>query len=147
VFAERLRLPVSWWLIAFAGWVVGGGEVVAGFNLRVAAIVYTVLGVPLLALLIGMGSTRVRVDAAGLHARGATLPLDRVASVTPLDRARTRRLLGPGADPAAHVVARGFIQQAVLIRTTDGPAPYWIVSSRRPEELSAALAGVRAGAS
>ena len=39
--------------------------------------------------------------------------------------------------PAA---ARGYVRESVAIRTRDMPeCPYWLVSSRRPDELIAAL--------
>src|SRR3954447_13822949 len=61
-FEERLSLPWQWWLIAGVGVAVGEAEVFAGFSWQVALIVYAVLGLPVLALLLGMGRVRVVVD-------------------------------------------------------------------------------------
>lgn len=144
-FTERLSVPKRWWLIAFVGVAIGGAEVFAGFTWQVAVIVYTVLGVPVLVLLITMGRAVIRVDADGLHAGGRTLPLADIAAARPLDARETRHRAGPGADPAAHTVTRGFIRESVLIRPSgDDPTPYWLVSTRHPDRLVAALA--RAGA-
>ena len=133
-------MPVRWWLIAAAGVAVGAAEIFAGFNWQVALIVYAALALPVTALLLAMGSTTIRVDADGLHAGGRTLPLAEMSAAAVLDADETRRWLGPGADPAAHVVARGFVRRAVLIRLVDpATAPYWLVSSRRPDELLTAL--------
>src|SRR3954452_9037500 len=107
IYAERLSVPGRWWLIAAAGVGIGGAEVAAGFNWHVAVIVYAALAVPVAALLWGMGSSRVAVDAAGLHAGGKSLLFENMADAAVLDRGETRRWLGPGGDPAAHVVARG----------------------------------------
>jgi hypothetical protein len=145
LFRERLRVPHRWWFIATAGVAIGGAEVFAGFTWRVVVTVYLVLGVPTLALLLGIGRDVVRVDSEGIHAGGRTLPLDRVASARALDARETRHRLGPGADPRAHVVNRGYIRESVLIRPDgDDSTPYWLVSSRRPEQLLAVLS--RAGA-
>jgi hypothetical protein len=50
--------------------------------------------------------------------------------------------LGPELDPAAHLVHRAWIGPVVRIEVTDpdDPTPYWIVSSRDPDALVAALA-------
>jgi hypothetical protein len=146
LYAERLSVPKRWWLVATIGVAVGGAEVFAGFNWRVALVVYAALGLPTLALLIGMGHTTLRVDAAGLHAGGHTLPLVDIAAARVLDARETRHRVGPGADPAAHTVARGFIRESVLVRPVRAEsAPYWLVSTRHGDQLVVALA--RAGRS
>ncbi|HET6816162.1 MAG TPA: DUF3093 domain-containing protein [Mycobacteriales bacterium] len=140
LFAERLSIPRRWWLIALVGVLVAGAEVFGGFPWWVAAVVYAGLGLPVLALLLGMGRTRVRVDDDGLHAQGKTLPATDIAGATILDAQQTRLRLGPGADPRAHVVARGFIKQSVEVTPLDErDVPYWLVSTRRPDELVEAL--------
>lgn len=139
-YTERLSVPVRWWFIAAVGVTVGGAEVWAGFNWHVAALVYAAMALPMLALLWKMGSTTVVVDARGLHAGGRTLPAEQMSAAAVLDRSETRQWLGPGADPSAYVVARGFVHQSVLIRPVDpGETPYWLVSTRHPQELLAAL--------
>jgi hypothetical protein len=60
--------------------------------------------------------------------------------VEALDRAQTREWLGPRADPTAHVVTRGWVATSVLIRPRRvDETPYWLVSTRRPEVLLAAV--------
>jgi hypothetical protein len=53
---------------------------------------------------------------------------------------------GPGLDARAFTLFRGWVDPVVRIALTDpdDPAPYWLVSSRRPEQLRAALAAERA---
>lgn len=140
LFVERLSIPRRWWLIALVGVLVAGAEVFGGFGWWVAVVVYAALGLPTLALLVGMGRTVVRVDEAGLHAEGRTLEATDIAGATILDAQQTRLRLGPAADPRAHVVARGFVKQAVEVAPIDERAvPYWLVSTRRPDELVEAL--------
>jgi hypothetical protein len=139
VYAERLRVPWQWWLISAVGLFVGGLEIFAGLAWHIGLIVYAVLGVPLVVLLVGMGRGRVVVDADGLRAGGRLLPRAQLGSAKALDRVQTRQRLGPAADPNAVVFARGFVRTAVLVRPRgDGP-PYWLVSTRRPQQLLAAL--------
>jgi hypothetical protein len=145
LFAERLKVPRRWWLVAAVGVAIGGAEVFAGFTWEVAVSVYAALAVPVAAFLVTVGRATVRVDRAGLHAGGRTLPLEEIAAATPLTADATRHRLGPGADPAAHVLTRGYVPTAVLVRPVHAePAPYWLVSTRRPDQLVAAL--TRAGA-
>jgi hypothetical protein len=147
LFRERLRVPARWWAIATAGVAVGGAEVFAGFDWRVAVLVYLGLGIPTVALLLATGHLTVVVDGAGLHGAGRTLPTGSMTGIRPLDPAETRRFLGPGADRAAHMVARGYVKEAVVVRTNRGePEPYWLVSSRRPDDLVAALEQARRAA-
>ncbi|WP_375390115.1 DUF3093 domain-containing protein [uncultured Amnibacterium sp.] len=53
---------------------------------------------------------------------------------------------GPGLDARAFTLFRGWIDPVVRVGLVDpdDPAPYWLVSTRRPEELRAALAAERA---
>ena len=73
------------------------------------------------------------------------LPPTAVGAVTPLDPEAAEALRGPKADARAYLVLRGWIRTAVRVEVADpaDPAPYWYVSTRRPEELAAALAEVR----
>lgn len=139
IYTEKLSVPLRWWFITGAGVAVGVAEIAGGFSWRVALIVLAALAIPMIALLLKVGATRLHVDAGGLHAGGRILPFDEMAAATVLDADETRRWLGPGADPAAHVVARGFVRRSVLVRPVDPATPYWLVSSRHPEELLGAL--------
>ena len=140
LFAERLSIPARWWLITLVGVLVAGAELFGGFGWRVGVVVYAALGLPMLALLLSMGRTTLRVDDEGLHAGGETLAVGNIAGASVLDAQQTRLRLGPAADPRAHVVARGFIKQSVEVAPLDErSAPYWLVSTRRPDELVEAL--------
>jgi hypothetical protein len=144
LFRERLYVPLRWWLIAAVGVAIGGAEVFAGFDWHLIVLIYAVLGLPTAALLLATGHLTVTVDADGLHARKETLPPAAILQFQRLDHAQTRRQLGPAGDRAAHLVARGYVSESVAIRTAeDAGTPYWLVSSRRPDELIAALAQVQ----
>lgn len=140
VYRERLSVPVAWWAVSVTCMAFGGLEIFGGFNWEVAVFVYAVLTGFFLVPLFVLGRAAVVVDETAIHAGGKDLPLTQVRAATPLDVEGTRRALGPAADPAAHVVLRGWIRTAVLIRVRGtGPTPYWLVSSRDPAALAAAL--------
>jgi hypothetical protein len=48
---------------------------------------------------------------------------------------------GPGLDPASYKVFQGTVKTAVKITIADSedPTPYWIVSTRKPNQLAAVL--------
>ena len=65
--------------------------------------------------------------------------------VQALDEQGTRRLRGVDADARAYLALRPYVARAVRVQVED-PAdstPYWLVSSRRPERLVAALEEAR----
>ena len=144
LFRERLYVPIRWWVIAAVGVAIGGAEVFAGFDWHVVVLIYAVLGIPTAAILLATGHLTVIVDEDGLHARGDTLASASIVQMQRLDHAQTRRQLGPAGDRTAHLVARSYVPESVAIRTPeDSGVPYWLVSTRRPDELMAALAQVQ----
>jgi hypothetical protein len=118
--------------------------VFAGFHWQVALVVYAVLAIPTAAILLATGHLTVTVDASGLHERGRTLPTEQMLETQHLDREHTRRILGAAGDRTAHLVVRSYVADSVAIRTRgDSEVPYWLVSTRRPDDLMAVLAQVR----
>ena len=75
----------------------------------------------------------------------ATVPLELTGEAVPAvgDAARVER--GTGLDARAFLVIRGWIRDVVRVPITDvtDPAPYWLVSTRHPNELAAAINGSR----
>jgi hypothetical protein len=137
---ERLRLPGSWWPVLLAIVALGALEVGSGFT-------YVVI-VPVTVFLVGFfvvplvlsSRERVLLRDGVLRAGKQELPVSQFTTVTALDRPQTRLRLGPQADPAARLVVRGWVGTAVMLRLADpGPVPYWLVSTRHPEALAAAV--------
>lgn len=87
------------------------------------------------------GRIRVTVTDDELLVDDARLPRRVVAEVHELSPADRRRLLSVDAHPLAFCVQRPWIAGAVrvVLDDPDDPTPYWIVSSRRPDRLVAAL--------
>jgi hypothetical protein len=65
--------------------------------------------------------------------------------VRPLDEAQARALRGPRADPTAYVLIRPYLRYAVYVEviSPDSPIPYWLLATRRPAELAAAIESSR----
>jgi len=148
VYHERLRVPASWWVLGLLSTFLLGGGFLAGFDWEPALVVYAAITVPLAAFLIGWGWLRIEVTGGQLRVGKAALPLTQAGQVTALDEDQTRALRGPRSDPAAFLLARPYLPRAVYI-AVDGPAgvtPYWLVSTRRPGELAAAIEAARPAA-
>ncbi|PPK98377.1 Protein of unknown function (DUF3093) [Kineococcus xinjiangensis] len=86
-------------------------------------------------------SARVEVSGGTLVAGRSRIPLHHLGRAEPLDAGAMRRVMGPDADARAHLVTRGWVRTGVRVAVEDpeDPTPYWLISTRRPAELAAAL--------
>ena len=148
VYHERLRVPVSWWVLGMISVLMLGAGFLAGFDWEPALAVYGVLTVSLAAILIGWGRLRTEVADGELRVGRDRLPLTQAGQVTALDEEQTRALRGPRADPAAYLMTRPYLPRSVYIAVDDPAArrPYWLIGTRRPEELAAAIEAARPAA-
>lgn len=146
-YAERLRVPAWWWLLAGLAVAALASEVWLGGSGVRAWLPFAVL-LPLAGIgLWRLGRLRITVTGDELRVDDARLPLRCVADALPIDDAGRRLLLGPGSDPLAFVVQRPWLPQAVQVLLDDpaDPTPYWLVSSRDPVALAAAVTAGRRG--
>ena len=100
-----------------------------------------ILVVLVLGLLLWVGSVRVRVSDGVLRAGRAHIAVDLLGVPRWLDAEGTRRAMGVEADARAFLVTRPYLKRSVLLPVEDprDPTPYWLVSTRNPERLAAAL--------
>jgi hypothetical protein len=142
-YREQLYVPASYWLLSVPVIVLLGAELFVGFSTLVAALVYVAFVVVVGSFLLNWGAARIEVTGTVLKAGGDTLPLSQVSEVLPLDDKQAALLRGPRADPAAHLLLRPYLKQAVYIGLADSldGVPYWLVATRHPDELAAALTG------
>lgn len=147
IFRERLwPRPVNLALGALGGVVVGA--VVWPFHETLGYVIGALATVAVVALLIAT-SPLVVVDLGepdvgegpSLHAGRAHIGVEHLGPAETLDAGRLRAVMGPQADVRAYVCHRSWVRQGVRVEVTDprDPTPYWLVSSRRPEQLVAAL--------
>jgi hypothetical protein len=140
-YAERLTVPLRWWA--------QGTMLVASLWLAVLAatpevVAWSVTALALaimVALFVGYGRPRVGVEGDTLRAGRAHVRLEHVGEVTALDAEGVRRQAGVDADARAYLLLRPYLKRGVRIDITDAadPAPYWLVSCRRPEALVTAV--------
>ncbi|WP_245983915.1 DUF3093 domain-containing protein [Lentzea flaviverrucosa] len=139
----RERLYVTWWIwpLPLLAAALLAAEVHMGFPGVRSWLPYVIL-LPLTAVLIAkMGSTKVEVADGELRAGDAHIPLELLGDVEVIAPEDRRRAMGRELDPAAFVVHRGWVKPLVRVRVTDpeDPTPYWVISTRRPDELAAAI--------
>ena len=144
-YRERLSAPAWYWLV---GTTIGASSIIAvgfwygpwvafGGGLVVTAVITVALA--------WFGRTEVAVGDDGVRVGPALLEWPWVSSVEVLDAAATRERLGVGADARAFVTQRPWLSESVVV-TVDDPAdphPYWLISSRRPARLAAAVESTR----
>ena len=140
VFRERLTVPWWTWLAALF-WAATLG-IAYGHALGLpVGIAVGVLAFALATTGLVQVSTVVRVDPSGLWVGPAHLPHTCIGRVEVLDADAARRRRGPEADPRAYTALRGWVRTAVALEVVDprDPTPSWYVSTRRPQQLAAAL--------
>lgn len=131
---------MRWWLIATALvltlWVITAVPAgnVAGFAVAGVA---TVL---LVTLFLRYGAV-VEVDAQMLRAGRARIERHYLGTAEALTGEAARNAFGRDCDPKAYLVLRSYAPGAVRVEVTDpqDPAPYWLIATRNPQRLAAAL--------
>ncbi|TIC86633.1 DUF3093 domain-containing protein [Nocardioides sp. GY 10127] len=140
-YSERLSVPLRWWVQATMMiatiWLAVAVAAPLWAAWLVALVCLAVIGL----LFVGYGAARIEVVDGHLRAGPARLPLAYVGAVDALDPTRTRMVAGREADHRAYLLLRPYRKRAVRVEVTDprDPAPYWLLSSRRPDELARAL--------
>jgi hypothetical protein len=148
-YREVLRVPVSWWIVAAAAVITLFGIVAVPVGTTAGAVVGGLAAVLLLALFLRYGGARVEVDDQRLHAGRAEIDRTYLGTVEPLTGDDARNAFGRDCDPKAFLVLRSYISGAVRVQITDpaDPAPYWVIATRHPDRLAAALSGHSVGRS
>jgi hypothetical protein len=145
----RERLWVPWWW-SLPGLFVAGliaTEVNMGVRSLPNWLPYAVLGAVTVGVLLWLSRTEIRVLHNGseleLWAGEAHLPMSVVTRSAAIPQSAKSAALGRQFDPAAFVVHRGWVAPLILVvlDDPDDPTPYWLISTRRPERLLAALRG------
>ncbi|MGI8394027.1 DUF3093 domain-containing protein [Leucobacter sp. W1038] len=104
--------------------------------LPVAIGLYLVIGGSLFAL-----APTIEVSNGQLIAGSARISVSLLGDVETLDRDSLRAALGPGLDARSFLLVRGYIHSGVRVSVIDpsDPTPQWILTTRKPEELRAAV--------
>lgn len=144
-YRERLW-PAAWMYIVILLIVPASLLVFAPISIPAGIVTAIVLVAGSVALLLATAPV-IEVDDGTLAAGRARIPLELVGDADVARGAEARHARGPGLDARAHLVLRGWVDPVLRVEVLDpdDPAPYWLLSTRRPEELAAAIEAARAG--
>lgn len=138
-YRERLG-PSLWFLVSAALCGPMAALVFVPLDTTVALIVGALVGVAVVALLV-TGSPVVSVTDGELRAGRAHIPVDLLDAGSWVSGEDARNARSAGLHPRAWHLIRGGIDAVVVFSVTDpdDPTPYWIISSRTPDRLVAAV--------
>jgi hypothetical protein len=144
-YRERLW-PAPWIFLATALVIPASLLVFLPISQLAGVIVAVVLYGAIIATLL-LTTPRIEVADGELRAGRARLPLSVVSDVRAARGADAVHERGVGLHADAWLLIRGWIPDVVRVELDDAddPTPYWIISSRRAEELAAAIAAAAAG--
>lgn len=141
-FDERLSVPLWWFLPAVGIGVLLGAEIHMGYPGLRSWLGYAVVIPVLVGVVVWLGRVRVSVRDGVLRAGDAALAVDHIGRVDVIEGRDAKQVaLGPDLDPTAFLLHRAWVGPVVRLENTDpgDPTPYWVVSSRDPDRLLAAL--------
>ena len=141
MYDERLGVPLRWWALATMFLASMLLAFLVATPTWVALTGTALLSAAVLGGFWSYGKARVTVRDGLLTAGRARISVEHVGAVQALDADATRRLAGRDADARAYLLLRPYLRRAVRIAIVDpaDPTPYWLVSTRRPVRLAAAL--------
>lgn len=146
VYRERQWVPWSWWIFGALIVALLTGQLAHNRSeiwLWAPGIVLTGTAIWVLLSLSGTVIS-VEQDEEGvrwLHAGDAVLPDDAISRTLAVPASAKRNAMGRQLDPAAFVVSHGWVPEMAMFVLDDpeDPTPYWLIGSRDPEALIAAL--------
>ncbi|MCP2030787.1 hypothetical protein L1277_000851 [Okibacterium sp. HSC-33S16] len=138
-YRERLW-PATWILIASALVIPASLLVLAPLSVLAGALTGIVLYAGCVALFI-YGAPVLAVQDGELSAGRARIPVSLIGDVVPFDGDEAALERGQRLNVTAFLVIRGGIRGVVKVGIADpaDPTPYWLLSTRHPTELAAAI--------
>ncbi|MFF2840445.1 DUF3093 domain-containing protein [Paenarthrobacter sp. NPDC057981] len=143
LYTEKLW-PSLWIWIVVVG-LSSAGLLMFGPISPAAAIIAALALLAIMTTMLVLSTPTITVTSDTVRVGRASIDRAFVGSVQAFRKAEATAERGPRLNGLAYMCFRGWIDPVVKIEITD-PAdrtPYWLASSRRPEELVAALAAPR----
>jgi len=149
VYDERLGVPLRWWALATMFLATLLLAFLVATPVWVALLATLVLAAAVALVFVGYGAARVSVRDGVLTAGRARIDVSHLGEAAALSPESTRLVAGREADARAYLLLRPYLRRAVRVDVVDpaDPTPYWLVSSRHPDRLVAALDAARRGRS
>jgi len=143
IYHERLW-PAPWLFVSTALVIPASLLVFLPINLFVGIGVAAVLYLGCVGLLI-LAAPVIAVTDGEFIAGRARIPLSALGAVTAFSGEEARLERGPRLDARAWLLIRGWVDPVVRVTLEDlnDPTPYWLVSTRRPTDVIAAIDRLR----
>ncbi|MFM6841077.1 MAG: DUF3093 domain-containing protein [Candidatus Planktophila sp.] len=139
-FREVIRPPI--WLIAFIYFMLFSLVIAiwAAFDNN-AAINAFAISIVLGAVAIYRMTSTIEIKDGELHIGKAHIPVQYLSDVEIIAQKDFSFQRTRGADPAAYFATTFWVSEGVKVKVTDqrDPTPYWLISTKKAEQLAAAL--------
>jgi hypothetical protein len=144
-YTERLTPSVWVWVLA-AGFAGSFGIVFSRVG-TIAAVLAMVVVLALVVVALVRTAVVVAVRDGELVVGRARVPLRLIGGVEVLDPAQMRRARSVELDARAYLCLRGWVPGGVRVRLDDpdDDTPYWLISTRSPARLAAAVRDTHLG--
>ncbi|AJM77650.1 DUF3093 domain-containing protein [Rathayibacter toxicus] len=138
-YREKLW-PAPWLIIATALVIPASILVFAPLNFLVGIVVAAVLYAGCVLSLLALSPT-IEITDRELRAGRAHIPLELLGEPQAHRAQQAFAERGPRLDARAFLVIRGWVKDVVQVPVHDpnDPTPYWLLSSRRPDAMVAAI--------
>ena len=144
LYRERIW-PTPWVFVSTALVIPASLLVFLPINFFAGVIIAIVLYGAIVMVLVAT-SPVILVSSGELVAGRARVPVDLISTVTAFEGEEATLQRGRMLDARAWLLIRGWVSPVVRIELSDpsDPTPYWIVSTRSPAALVAAIASAKA---
>lgn len=139
LFTEKLWPSIWIWIVVVG--LSGAGILMFAPISPAAGIIAALVLLAIMTILLVVSTPTITVTRETLRVGRASIDRKFVGSVEAFKKSEATAERGPRLNGLAYMCFRGWIDPVVKIEITD-PAdrtPYWLASSRRPDELVAAL--------
>ena len=140
IFKELLRPPI--WVLAFIYFLLLSLVIAiwAAFDTTATFISLVAATIAIIYLAFAMRST-ISIDGKELRIDHAHIDIQYLGEVKILDSTAMRLLRTRDADPAAYLAIKFWVPRGIKIVVEDqrDPTPYWLITSKRGEEIAALL--------
>lgn len=146
LFSERQPVPFTWWIGAIGVVALISYQAQMQRDLWASVVAAIFFGVLAVWALLSLSRTKIAVvkDSEGeiwLHAGQARLPASVVSRTLVVPPTAKQAAMGRQLDPAAFVIHKAWIptMAMIVLDDPDDPTPYWLISTKEPQELLESL--------
>ena len=110
------------------------------FDFRVGVFIGSLLVLAIWAALFFLAPV-IKVSKTTFTVGQASIPRTLLGKIDEIEKDQIFQERGPKLDPAAYKVFQGTVKTAlkIAIKDSSDPAPYWIISTRKPAQLATVL--------